>query len=286
MVSTHDQGSAGGERAPGAGERRWTALVMAGERPEREPLAAALNAPTKALVHVCGRPMIEWVLAALLESPLIARVIVMAQNTERLRSCVAPDTGEARVRFVASGDGIASSIAAIAGSDNAPWPVLVTTADNALLTPARIATFLGQTNGADIAVGVGERRIVEREYPQSKRTWLRFSDGDFSGANLFAFTSPDALPALRKWSEIESDRKKGLKLIAGFGPYLLLRALTRSITFPDAVAYAAARLGCTARPVILDAEAPIDVDKMEDLVLAEEILSRRLAAEGAPSRAS
>jgi hypothetical protein len=35
-------------------------------------------------------------------------------------------------------------------------------------------------------------------------------------------------------------------------------------------------MGFTAKAVILDAEAPIDVDKIEDLVLVKRILARRL----------
>lgn len=253
----------------------WTAILLAGERPGGDPLAAAAGVPLKALVPVAGRPMIEHAVRALLDVEAIDRIVILAQDSTRLAPSLAALDAGGRMCFVRSGTRIASSIAAVAGTADAPWPVLVTTADNALLTPDRVRAFLAGTGHEDIAVGVGERSIVEAVFPETRRTWLKFSDGHYSGANLFALRSARSRAMLTKWAEIESDRKKGLKLIASFGPLLLLRALTRTIGFGDAMARAAATLGCTARPVILDAEAPIDVDKPDDLVLVERILAAR-----------
>lgn len=261
----------------------WSALVLAGERPGGDPLARAMGVEAKALIKVGGRTMLERVVEALLEVPSIARVVVLAQKPERL-SAALPASG--RVHFALSGDGIAASIARVAGSQEAPWPVLVTTADNALLTPARVEAFLDGAAGADLAVGLGERRIVEARFPGTRRTWLRFADGHFSGANLFALGSARCLPALTHWQGIEQDRKKGLKLVASFGPVLLLRVLTRTIGLGDGLARVGRRMGFTARPVILDAEAPIDVDRQEDLALVESIIARRAQATPAPGQSA
>jgi hypothetical protein len=78
------------------------------------------------------------------------------------------------------------------------------------------------------------------------------------------------------WSGVEQDRKKGLAVISQFGPWLLLRALTRTISVSQALAKAGRRLGLTAKPIVMSqAEAVIDVDKPADLVLAESILRER-----------
>ena len=264
------------DQSQAAEKREWTAIVLAGERPGGDPMAAAFDTPMKALIRIQEKTLLDHVLQPLLDVPRIKRIIVLAQNTETL-SIADPLCllGDDRMSLLRSGNGIATSILDIAGTSLAPWPILVTTADNVLLTKDRVETFLSQTGGADIAVGVGERRIVEREFPHTKRTWLKFSDGHFSGANLFALSSPNCAGVLAKWSEVESDRKKGLKLIASFGPMLFLRALTRTITFSAAIARVGKGFGCTARPVVLDAEAPIDVDKPADLELVERILLGR-----------
>jgi hypothetical protein len=151
----------------------------------------------------------------------------------------------------------------------------VTTADNALLTPARIETFLSNVGKSVIAVGVSERSSVEAMYPKARRTWLKFRDGEFSGANLFALSSPTCVSVLDHWSAIESDRKKGWKLIASFGPWLFLQVALLRLTFAVAIDRAGMKLGCTAKPIVLDAEASIDVDKIDDYALVAEILASR-----------
>ena len=254
----------------------WTAIVLAGERPDGDPLARELGVPAKALIEIGGKTMLSRVLQALLDSPKIKRVLVLAQQIDQIAVSGPSDVlNDPRVDTARSGNGIATSIEAVIGTRQAPWPVLVTTADNALLTSERVDDFLTQSEGADVAVGLGERSIVEQDFPDTKRTWLKFSDGHFSGANLFALTTERCLPALRHWQAVEQDRKKGLKLIASFGPILLLRVLTRTIGLKDGLAKSGKKMGFDAKTVVLDAEAPIDVDKNDDLELVERILAQR-----------
>ena len=72
---------------------------------------------------------------------------------------------------------------------------------------------------------------------------------------------------------------KARRLLSHFGPWLAVRALTRTIGLADALAAAGRRLGLTARLVAMpQAEAAIDVDKPADLALAETILAARAAS--------
>lgn len=255
----------------------WTALLLAGQRPGVDPLAAHFGETWKALVTVGGEPMLSRVARTLLASPSIERIVVLAQSPEALTA--RPDTawlaGEPRISFAASAASISRSVSNVAGS-TAPWPVLVTTADHALLTPAMVEDFVAGVGDADIAVALVERRTLLARYPDSQRTWLKFRGGAYSGANLFALTDARARAALDLWAGVEQDRKKGWKLVAAFGPWLLLRALTRAITLEAGLAAAGRRLGLRARPVVLPhAEAAIDVDKPADHKLAEHILMLR-----------
>jgi GTP:adenosylcobinamide-phosphate guanylyltransferase len=238
-----------------------------------DALAAARGETLKALIPVAGTSMVARVVATLLDTPAIGVVRVMTQDTEAIAAVLPPDP---RIGFLRSGGGIARSIVAALESGEAPFPLFVTTADHALLRPDTIAEFLRGAAGADVAVGVVERRVVERRFPQTKRTWLRFRKGDWTGANLFWFASPVALPVIASWAEVEQDRKTGWKLIAKFGIGLLLRAATRTITLHDAVARAGRRLGANVRIVALsDPLAAVDVDKVSDLELAEAVLEGR-----------
>jgi GTP:adenosylcobinamide-phosphate guanylyltransferase len=260
-----------------AAATEWTAILLAGERPGGDPLAAHFGAPSKAGIEIAGASMIRRVATALLAAPQIGRIVILAQDPAQAF------TGDAaalrlnpRIAFEQSGDGIATSIAKVLSADGIAWPVLVTTADHALLTPDMISEFLAGAQDCDLAVGFGARAVTETRYPETRRTWLKFADGHFSGANLFAFRNARVQPALKLWSEIEQDRKKGWKLLSRFGILLLLRAVLRTITLPDALARAGLGLGVFARAIVLrDPEAAIDVDKPDDYLLVERILRTR-----------
>jgi len=259
---------------------RWTAILLAGQRPGIDPLAQAFGETWKALVRVDGEAMLSRVAKTLLASPSIGRILVVAQQPEALLvgDC-AWLAHERRVATAVSSSGIAVSVAALAGSAQAPWPVLVTTADHPLLKPAMIEAAIAGAANADLAVGVVSSRTLLAAYPDNRRTWLKFRGGAWTGANLFALTSERARGALLAWSEVERDRKKAFKLIWHFGPLLALRAATRTITLGAALAKAGARLGAIVRPVDLPfAEAGIDVDKPSDHALAERILAVRKGA--------
>lgn len=254
----------------------WHALLLAGQRPGTDPLAEAFGGEWKALVPVAGRAMLARCIENLLAVPEVATVTVLAQNPEALLA----DGGvkaaaDGRVRFSVSGGGIASSVKAAAGAA-APWPVLVTTADHPLLKPETVSAFLARATGGDVAVGVVERAVVRRAFPGNRRTWLHFRGGSWTGANLFALSGPAAGRLLDVWAEVEQHRKKGWRLIARFGPWLLLRALTRTITLDAALGAAGRRFGVDVKPVALDDPlAAVDVDKPSDHALATRILEGR-----------
>jgi len=255
----------------------WTALVLAGERPGGDALAQGLGVPAKALLPLLDEPMLNHVVRSLLATPAIERIAILTQRPEELRT---PATEwlqhEKRVSFIQSGDGISASIEAVAGGADAPWPVLVTTADHPLLTPAMVSDFLAQADTPDIAVGAVERETVLGAYPQTKRTWLHFRDGAYSGANLFALTSGKVSIALKLWADVEADRKKVYRLFWRFGPLLALQAIARLISFDGALTKAGRNLGMKVKLVALRApEAAIDVDKLSDLRLVESILAAR-----------
>lgn len=260
---------------------QWTAIILAGQRPGPDPLASHFGGEWKALVPVAGEAMLTHVVRTLRTVPEIARIVVLAQDVERMRGAV--DAGGGAI-ILPSGAGISASIRSVAGTDAAPWPVFVTTADHVLLTRAMVEEFLAGAQVAaagqavpDVAVGMVEYQVMLTQFPDARRTWLRFADGAWSGANLFALTNARANAALDLWAEAEQDRKKPLKLFLHFGIGLAFRAITRTIGLGDALARAGQRLGLTARLIPMsDPVAAIDVDKVSDHVQAEAILAARV----------
>jgi GTP:adenosylcobinamide-phosphate guanylyltransferase len=257
----------------------WTAIVLAGRRPGENDFAAAHGVAAKALIRAGGEPMLGRVARALLDSPSIGRIVVLAQEAEELL------TGELewmaadpRISAARSGDGISASVGSVAGTEAAPWPVLVTTADHALLRPEMVEAFIAGAAGVDVAFAMVERKTIEAAHPDTKRTWLKAANGHFSGANLFALMSPAAALGTDFWARAEKDRKRTLKLLSFLGIGIFLRAVTRTISLEAAAERVGRKAGFRLKAVLLPfAEAAIDVDKEADLELAERILAARAA---------
>ena len=253
----------------------WTALVLAGQRPGIDPMAAHFGTEMKALIPVAGELMLNRVLEALLDAPQVARIVVLAQNTLQLRAQrdLGWAVGEPKITFRVSGPTISGSVLGAVEDIENGLPILVTTADNVMLTPATIAEFVAGAGESDVSVAFVERDNLERAVGPNKRTWLTFRDGAFTGANLFALTGAGTFNALRFWEKVEADRKSVLRLAAHFGPVLMVKLLLRRMTLRDALAAAGTKLGASAAPVVLsDGRMGVDVDKPEDHALAEKLL--------------
>lgn len=255
----------------------WSVALLAGQRPGIDPLARGFRRSAKALIPINGRPMIAWVLDALLQSSHVGRVVVIAQDDAILDGpALAQFAADPRVVVKSGQSGISRNIMALAGQETLPWPIMVTTADHPLLTPQVIDQFLSQATDHDLSVAMVSRKTMLARYPGAQRTWLQFRDDGFTGANLFALNSPVTWNAMQLWAAAEQDRKKALRLFLRFGPKLAFRAITRSVSGREGIALAGERLGLTAQMVALDdADAGIDVDKWTDYRQVEAILRAR-----------
>lgn len=252
---------------------RWSAVLLAGSRPKGDPLAQSMMVGHKALIEVAGEPMVLRPLTALLQHPRIAEIIVLTQDPDDLRSVLPQDE---RIVLRASKATIAASLAELVNHMVARFPILVTTADHVLLDGQMISEFTDKADGADLAIGVVERSLLVGRFPESKRTWIGFRAGSYTGANLFALGSRKVLPAVNRWRSVEQDRKKGWRVLSALGPALLLGAVLKLRTIEQSAAAVGRKLGMIIRPVALSNPlAGIDVDKTDDLHLVEAILDGR-----------
>ena len=217
--------------------------------------------------------MVRRPVRALLASQNVDRVIVLSQAPDRIAAIIPDDP---RVEFRQSTDTIAKTMLAICLDPHTRWPLLVTTADHALLDTATIDEFCSGATDADLAVGVVERRVLEQRFPQAERTWLKFRGGAYTGANLFALASPKVSGAIELWRSVEQDRKKGWRLIAIVGPLTLAGTLLSLVSIDAALRRLGRKLGLVVKAVRLtNPVAGIDVDKPADHSLVEEILAGR-----------
>ena len=249
----------------------YTAIVLAGSRPGGDPLAETFGSDLKPLILIAGEPMVRRPVRALLGSECIGNVVVLSQAPDRISAALPQDR---RLTVRKSGDTIAATLLALCWDRSVTWPLLVTTADHALLDPAMIDEFCRAANGADIAVGVVERANLLRRLPDARRTWLKFRGGAYTGANLFALGSPKAAAAIELWRTVEQDRKKGWRIVSLLGPLVLIGTLLRLLSIDNALNLLGRRLGLSVKAVRLSNPlAGVDVDKVEDHALAEAIFA-------------
>jgi GTP:adenosylcobinamide-phosphate guanylyltransferase len=256
-----------------AGVTGLTALVLAGSRPGKDPFAEAHGTDLKALIPVGHEPMVRRPVMTLLTTDGVERIRVVAQQPERIAEVLPANP---RLTVTASASTIAATIEQLIDDPETRWPVLVTTADHALLTSGMVFDLVSNSAGADVAIGlVGERELLGR-LPQTKRTWIRFRDGGFTGANLFLLRGPKVRPAIERWRAVEQDRKKGVRLLLSLGPLALLGAVLRLRTLDQTLRGLGRRLGVNIVAVrMTDPLAAVDVDKDEDLALVEQLLAGR-----------
>ena len=248
----------------------FTAVVLAGSRPGGDAFAQSFGTDLKALIEVGGEPMVRRPVRALLESNQVGKVLVLSQAPNRI-AAVLPD--DARIEVRQSRGTIAETMFELIDENKVEWPLLVTTADHALLDAQTVDEFWRAGSGSDIGIGLVERANLMQRLPETRRTWLKFRGGAYTGANLFALRSPAIRPAIELWRSVEQDRKKAWRVISLLGPGVLVAVALRLVSLEGVLAQLGARLGLSITAVRLSNPlAGIDVDKVEDLELAERIL--------------
>ena len=271
--------SAASPSSPSSGLPR-VAVVLAGERPGGNALARAYGLESSLLVELNGRPVIDWTLSAI-EGSSIESMVLLGPGASVTHPVLEHWRSKACVEVVEPGTGPAAS--AVTGARKAnTWPVLLTAADHGLLTSDLIDEFCKQAqsealrSSADFVVGLVDAAAVRQRFPDSRRTWLKFSDGACCGSNLFYLATPAALDVLLLWSRWEALRKTPWKIAWGMGLVVCVRYLLGNLSVGDAFAALSARAGASVSFCKLtEPELAVDVDSVADLDLACTVLRER-----------
>ena len=252
---------------------RWNAIILAAGRGPRDRLARAYGVPNKCVIEIAGKPMLAHVAKALHDSGIVASTLISIESPSLATTIL----GGSAATIPSAGSAPASVIAAIEQKALA-YPVLITTADHPLLTPAMIRYFCQQAeqSSADFTAGLASAETILAVYPQSIRTFFRLGKTHLTGCNLFALRNERGLKLLDRWQYLEPVRKKPWRLVAAFGLMPLLRFLVGTLDLDTALAIVSRKLNLQVKAVLMPfPEAAIDVDKPADKELAEQILKNR-----------
>jgi GTP:adenosylcobinamide-phosphate guanylyltransferase len=251
----------------------FTALILAGSRDGPDPVADYAGVAHKALIPIDGTPMVLRVVAALNDAG--ARRIAVSTDAVGVIAALAGSSVECLPPMAQP------SLSVLSAFDTLGAPLLVTTADHALLRPDWITRFLADTPpDADLSLLLAERAVIEADAPQTKRTYYRFAGQAWSGCNMFHLATPRAAAALELWRTVEVHRKQPWRVARLIGLTTLAHYLGGRLTIQDAVARLGASIG--VRAAVVPSRfglAAVDVDKPEDLDLIRRIVTDQRASQ-------
>jgi hypothetical protein len=134
--------------------------------------------------------------------------------------------------------------------------------------------------GADLDYAVVQRGVMERRFPESKRSYVAFRDAEVCGADV-NIVHLGTVVEEDLWDRLIAARKSPLRQAALFGFDTLLLILLRRLTVEQAAQLAARRLGLRGRVSFCPfAEIAMDVDKPHQLQIVRADLLRSRAAVG------
>ena len=257
-----------------------TAIILAGKRPGKDPVADAAGVACKSFAPIRGRPMVHRVLDALAEARQVGQRILCGPSQSLISQ--EPElkarlkTGEVKWIDSRSTPSLSTYHALQAFPDNKP--VLVTTADHALLTPQIVDYFCGEALRlqCDVAVGLTAYDGVMAAFPGTRRTAIKFKDGAYSGCNLFGFLNPRSDRAARFWRQIEQERKKPLRMMRILGWWTIVRYLLGRITLDNGLEKLSNKMQIKLRAVLLPfPQAAIDVDTVDDWHFVQSLAQKK-----------
>ena len=256
------------------------AIVIAGGIPQpEEPLYVYSHGDSKAMIDVAGKPMVQWVLDALSDAKSVDNVILIGLSAKNGLACKKP------IYYVSNQGRMLAN--AVAGVNKAlelnpkTEYVLIVSSDIPALKSEMVDWLVDtcmQTRD-DLYYGICPKEVMEKRFPNSKRTYTHLKDMDVCGADINMSHVRMATEHLDMWEQLIGNRKSPLKQarIIGFGTLFAL--FTRQLTVDDAVKRVCKRIGIQGRAIIWRyAEACMDVDKPHQLELMRADLERQQKA--------
>ena len=261
-------------------QHKFAALILAADRGPDDAVARAAGSLCKALAPIGGIPMVFRVINALDASREVNAInlcgppVSILNQTNALADLIA----SGKVKWYENRSTPSSSAYRVLRRLPDEEPVLLTTADHALLDARIVDHFCSHARRTDydVVVGVARHEAVIKAHPQTRRTATKLADGAYCGCNLFAFLTPRARLAADFWRQVESQRKKPLRVIRILGWISVFRYLMGRLSLPEALDRISNRLGFKAGAVIMPfADAAVDVDSAEDWKMVETIVAQR-----------
>jgi GTP:adenosylcobinamide-phosphate guanylyltransferase len=240
------------------------AIVLAGGTPRSEDLLYQFTkgAP-KAMLEICGKPMVQWVLDALSNSVSVDNVIIVGLPQDSRIYC------SKKMYFVPDRGGLIENLNAgakkVAEIDKQATHSLFVSSDIPAITGAMVDWVIKATHGEnkDMFYNLVSREVMEKRFPHSCRTYMKFKDINVCGGDLHVFSLRILLEedkGIRK--KLAAARKSPIKQAGLIGLDTLFLYLIGQLTLDKAERNISKHLKVSGKAVICPyAEAGMDIDK-------------------------
>ncbi len=150
-------------------QKGMPALLLAGTRGKQDPVAQMAGVTNKVLAKICDKPMILRVLQTLEQAETVNKRILCGPSWETVEETFFLHTlvQSGTVHWVEPKQGPSLSVGGFLAQHPQDLPLLITTADHALLTPNIVDFFVREAQEAmvDVAVGLVSHSLVATAYP-------------------------------------------------------------------------------------------------------------------------
>jgi molybdopterin-guanine dinucleotide biosynthesis protein A len=256
------------------------AIVTAGGTPQPgEPLYEFTQGQPKAMLDICGKPMIQWVLDALTGSSQVDQIIVIGLNPDAGITC--PKV----VDYLPNQGGMLQNVRLGMKRSQEINPtshhLLFASSDVPAITPEIVDWLITTSMQTDLDAyyTVVTRQVMETRYPNSRRSYTRLKDIEVCGGDIHIVRSQIGPENDAMWEKLVAARKNVFKQASLIGYDTLFLLLFHAITLEKAIKVVTNRLHITGLPLICPfAEAGMDVDKPFQLEIVRSDLAQRIAS--------
>jgi len=253
-------------------------VIAAGTPTPDEALYSYTQGIPKALLDLCGKSMIQWVLDALEDAETVDQVVIVGLPAD----CGA--TSSKVTAFVKDHgsmlDNIRAGVRKVLELTPQARQILLVSSDIPTIK-AEMVNWVVNTcvqTDLDLYYNLVTRQVMETRFPGSMRSYTRLKDVEVCGGDLNVIRAMTVTSNDELWDRIVSARKNAFKQAALLGFDTLILLLFRAVTLEGAIKRVSKRLNMTGQAILSPyAEIGMDVDKPYQLELVRADLCRQAA---------
>ena len=259
-----------------------TLLILAGKRDGKlDPMAAEAGVSHKCRVPICGKALLQWVLEAAIPAFPETKVLISIHDPAVIADLpgVIELEKSGRLMICQAQSGIVESVeytTALAGER--VWPLMITTADNVLVTAELMRDVHAEAvaGEGDAVVVLSTREAIQAAHPEGQRRFYEFSDAAISNCNLFWLRNARALKAAEAFRQGGQFIKTKGRIAKAFGIINLIRFRLGWWSLDAGFKAISRALKTRVVPYMAeDGAYAVDVDNPRTYAIAEILLKQR-----------